>query len=78
MKDERNTKTQIQVYRGLLGKDRRKSAKKQRYIQRNIQRNMQRHSNQSRYKRKTENGQRNVWNYRQNKRNGPTQCKQKK
>jgi hypothetical protein len=36
MKEERN-ETHIQVYRGLLGKDRRKSGKKQRYRQRNIQ-----------------------------------------
>ncbi len=32
MKEERN-ETHIQVYRGLLGKDRRKSVKKQRYRQ---------------------------------------------
>ena len=37
MKEERNKETHIKVYRGLLGKDRRKSGKKQRYRQRNIQ-----------------------------------------
>ncbi len=39
MKEERNKQTHIQVYSGLLDKDRRKSGKKQkqRHRQRNIQ-----------------------------------------